>query len=205
MSCTYVLFKCFSHTFSNLSHRYVKPYQRSEIILMTVLLYTRIFVFARLTALSFSSAMLNSPNTGLQNPMSTVGIGQPSTPTINTSAPIDPSSMQRAYAALGLPYSSQAAGQTASQQPPGQTAGTQNSPGQQQLSQQMRPINTIGKVSLACLIHKYFVTIFEEICQGPRVQKVFNFHTDSWRMYKTLQVRMHRTCTHNSYIPIYVE
>ncbi|XP_027872979.1 CREB-binding protein isoform X1 [Xiphophorus couchianus] len=90
--------------------------------------------------------LLSSPNTSLQNPMSTVGMGQPSAPTINTSAPIDPSSMQRAYAALGLPYSSQAAGQAAAQQAPGQAAGAQNSQAQQQqqLPQQMRPINTIG-------------------------------------------------------------
>uniref|UniRef100_A0A1A7W816 histone acetyltransferase n=1 Tax=Iconisemion striatum TaxID=60296 RepID=A0A1A7W816_9TELE len=85
--------------------------------------------------------MLNSPNAGLQNPMSSVGMGQPSTPTINTSAPIDPSSMQRAYAALGLPYSSQATGQATAQQAPGQTAGAPNSQGQQQqLPQQMRAI-----------------------------------------------------------------
>uniref|UniRef100_A0A667ZH56 CREB binding protein n=1 Tax=Myripristis murdjan TaxID=586833 RepID=A0A667ZH56_9TELE len=72
--------------------------------------------------------MLSSPNTGLQNPMSSVGAGQPSAPTINTSAPIDPSSMQRAYAALGLPYSSQAPGQAQAQQAPGpgQTPATQN-------------------------------------------------------------------------------
>ncbi|PWA14887.1 hypothetical protein CCH79_00014256 [Gambusia affinis] len=90
--------------------------------------------------------LLSSPNTSLQNPMSTVGMGQPSAPTINTSTPIDPSSMQRAYAALGLPYSSQAAGQAASQQAPGQAAGAQNSQAQQQqqLPQQMRPVNTIG-------------------------------------------------------------
>uniref|UniRef100_A0A3Q1BGG7 histone acetyltransferase n=1 Tax=Amphiprion ocellaris TaxID=80972 RepID=A0A3Q1BGG7_AMPOC len=69
--------------------------------------------------------MLSSPSTGLQNPMSSVGVGQPSAPTINTSAPIDPSSMQRAYAALGLPYSSQATGQAQAQQAPGQTAGNQ--------------------------------------------------------------------------------
>ncbi|XP_067353867.1 CREB-binding protein isoform X2 [Channa argus] len=89
--------------------------------------------------------MLSSPNAGLQNPMSSVGVGQPSAPTINTSAPIDPSSMQRAYAALGLPYSSQAAGQTQTQQAPGQTSGAQNTQAQQQqLSQQMRPINALG-------------------------------------------------------------
>uniref|UniRef100_A0A1A8DI38 histone acetyltransferase n=1 Tax=Nothobranchius kadleci TaxID=1051664 RepID=A0A1A8DI38_NOTKA len=84
--------------------------------------------------------MLNSPNASLQNPMSSVGMGQPSTPTINTSAPIDPSSMQRAYAALGLPYSSQATGQATAQQAPGQTAGAPNSQGQQQPPQQMRAI-----------------------------------------------------------------
>ncbi|MEQ2304891.1 hypothetical protein AMECASPLE_031973 [Ameca splendens] len=89
--------------------------------------------------------LLSSPNTSLQNPMSSVGLGQTSAPTINTSAPIDPSSMQRAYAALGLPYSSQAAGQAAAQQAPGQTTGAQNSQAQQQqLPQQMRPISTIG-------------------------------------------------------------
>uniref|UniRef100_A0A8D2ZK14 histone acetyltransferase n=1 Tax=Scophthalmus maximus TaxID=52904 RepID=A0A8D2ZK14_SCOMX len=89
--------------------------------------------------------MLSSPNAGLPNPMSSVGVGQPSAPTINTSTPIDPSSMQRAYAALGLPYSSQATGQA--QQAVG-TAGAPNAQAQQQqqLSQQMRPINALGKV-----------------------------------------------------------
>uniref|UniRef100_A0A3P9B5I0 histone acetyltransferase n=1 Tax=Maylandia zebra TaxID=106582 RepID=A0A3P9B5I0_9CICH len=92
--------------------------------------------------------MLSSPNTGLQNSMSSVGVGQPSTPTISTSAPIDPSSMQRAYAALGLPYSSQATGQAPTQQAPGagQTAGAPNTQAQQQLPQQMRPISALGKL-----------------------------------------------------------
>ncbi|XP_041838054.1 CREB-binding protein isoform X5 [Melanotaenia boesemani] len=82
--------------------------------------------------------LLSSPNTGLQNSMSSVGVGQPTAPNINPPAPIDPSSMQRAYAALGLPYSSQATGQAQAQQAPGQTVGAQNS---QAL---MRPIGTIG-------------------------------------------------------------
>ncbi|CAB1443227.1 unnamed protein product [Pleuronectes platessa] len=87
-------------------------------------------------------SMLSSPSTGLQNAISSVGVGQPSAPTINTSTPIDPSSMQRAYAALGLPYSSQATGQASAQQAasPGQSVGSQNA----QLSQQMRPINALG-------------------------------------------------------------
>lgn len=88
--------------------------------------------------------MLSSPNAGLPNSMSSVGAGQPSTPTINTSTPIDPSSMQRAYAALGLPYSSQAAGQ-AQPAAPGQTAGATNAQAQQTLPQPMRPVNAIGK------------------------------------------------------------
>lgn len=96
-----------------------------------------------LTAPSLTPAMLSSPNTGLQNPMSSVGVGQPSAPTINTSAPIDPSSMQRAYEALGLPYSSQTTRQARGA--PGQTAGAQNAQAQQQLPQQMRPINALGK------------------------------------------------------------
>ncbi|MEQ2194643.1 hypothetical protein XENOCAPTIV_000848 [Xenoophorus captivus] len=105
------------------------------------------------SSLSLSAALLSSPNTSLQNPMSSVGLGQTSAPTINTSAPIDPSSMQRAYAALGLPYSSQAAGQAAAQQAPGQTTGAQNSQAQQQqLPQQMRPISTIGNISQAYLV-----------------------------------------------------
>lgn len=99
-----------------------------------------------------SAAKLSSPSAGLQNPMSSVGVGQPSAPTINTSTPIDPSSMQRAYAALGLPYSSQAAGQAQSQQAagPGQAAGGQNAQAQQQqqqLPQQMRSINALGKAA----------------------------------------------------------
>uniref|UniRef100_A0A7N8WN84 histone acetyltransferase n=1 Tax=Mastacembelus armatus TaxID=205130 RepID=A0A7N8WN84_9TELE len=56
--------------------------------------------------------MLNSPGTGLQNTISTVGPGQPSATAINSAAThIDPSSMQRAYAALGLPYGNQSPAQ----------------------------------------------------------------------------------------------
>lgn len=62
--------------------------------------------------------------------------------------------MQRAYAALGLPYSSQATGQAPTQQAPGagQTAGAPNTQAQQQLPQQMRPISALGKFIYAlCL------------------------------------------------------
>uniref|UniRef100_G3Q4J0 histone acetyltransferase n=1 Tax=Gasterosteus aculeatus aculeatus TaxID=481459 RepID=G3Q4J0_GASAC len=91
--------------------------------------------------------MLSSPNTGLQNAMSSVGVGQPSAPTINTSTPIDPSSMQRAYEALGLPYSSQAAGQ-ARGAAGGPTTGAQNAPAQQQQLPQMRSLNCSCLVGL---------------------------------------------------------
>ncbi|XP_016298315.1 CREB-binding protein-like isoform X2 [Sinocyclocheilus anshuiensis] len=76
--------------------------------------------------------MLSPPNAGLQSPIGTVGTGQQTAPTLPSSTPIDPSSMQRAYAALGLPYSSQTPTQT---QGPGQT--TAQTP-------QMRSINTLG-------------------------------------------------------------
>ncbi|CAL1601790.1 unnamed protein product [Knipowitschia caucasica] len=86
--------------------------------------------------------MLSSPNTGLQNPMSAVGVGQPSAPTINTSAPIDPSSMQRAYAALGLTYNSQTTGQAHG---PGQTTAPS---AQTQQLQPMRPMAHGNQISL---------------------------------------------------------
>ncbi|KAL6461959.1 hypothetical protein MHYP_G00301040 [Metynnis hypsauchen] len=88
--------------------------------------------------------MLSSPNASLQNSMGPVGSGQPTAPALNTSAPIDPSSMQRAYAALGLPYSNQTPTQT---QSPAQTPGagqpsTQSA--QTQHQQQMRPLSALG-------------------------------------------------------------
>uniref|UniRef100_A0A8C2YWG5 histone acetyltransferase n=1 Tax=Cyclopterus lumpus TaxID=8103 RepID=A0A8C2YWG5_CYCLU len=91
-----------------------------------------------------SDKRTHSPNTGLQNPMASVGVGQPSAPTINTSTPIDPSSMQRAYEALGLPYSSQTAVQARGAT--GQTAGTQAP------LPQIRSINmALGGATLALL------------------------------------------------------
>lgn len=113
-----------------------------------------------------SAAKLSSPTAGLQNPMSAVGVGQPTAPTINSSTPIDPSSMQRAYAALGLPYSSQATAQGQSQQSnpgQGQPAGPQNAQAQQQLQQQMRPINALGKAELKKLAN-VFLVYFIDIC-----------------------------------------
>jgi len=97
--------------------------------------------------------MLSSPNTGLQNPMSSVGVGQPSAPTINTSTPIDPSSMQRAYEALGLPYSSQIALQARGAS--GQTAGAQAP------LPQIRSINALGKKQMhICVLSKQYTCMY---------------------------------------------
>ncbi|KAM4631752.1 CREB-binding protein [Discoglossus pictus] len=73
---------------------------------------------------------LGSPSSGVQNPIGTVGGGQPTTPSLSSPNPIDASSMQRAYAALGLPYGNQS-------QVPGQQ------PTQTQVHQ-IRNINALG-------------------------------------------------------------
>uniref|UniRef100_A0A672HVH6 histone acetyltransferase n=1 Tax=Salarias fasciatus TaxID=181472 RepID=A0A672HVH6_SALFA len=87
-----------------------------------------------------STPMLNSPGAGLQNAINTVGQGQPSATAINSAAThIDPSSMQRAYAALGLPYGNQPSGQ-------GQGPAQQNPQGPQH--QQLRNMNTLGTVTV---------------------------------------------------------
>uniref|UniRef100_S4RM71 histone acetyltransferase n=1 Tax=Petromyzon marinus TaxID=7757 RepID=S4RM71_PETMA len=51
-------------------------------------------------------SLLGAPSLGVSSSVSTGVMGQPSTPGLSTSNPIDPSSMQRAYAALGIPYQS---------------------------------------------------------------------------------------------------
>ncbi|XP_051550734.1 histone lysine acetyltransferase CREBBP-like isoform X3 [Myxocyprinus asiaticus] len=88
--------------------------------------------------------MLSSPSAGLQTSIGSIGTGQQTAPTLNSSTPIDPSSMQRAYAALGLPYSKQTPMQA---QSPAQTQGpgqlTAQTP-QTQHQQQMRPLNALG-------------------------------------------------------------
>ncbi|XP_058266335.1 CREB binding protein b isoform X2 [Hemibagrus wyckioides] len=82
--------------------------------------------------------MLNPSNGGMQVPVGAVGTSQPSAPNISSTTNIDPSSMQRAYAALGLPYGNQSAAQT---QP--QVLGQQN-PQTQTHQQQLRPMNNLG-------------------------------------------------------------
>lgn len=83
--------------------------------------------------------MLGSPGAGLQNPINTVGPGQPTPTAISSAAShIDPSSMQRAYAALGLPYGNQSPVQVQ-----GQGLGQQKLQGPQH--QQLQNMNPLGK------------------------------------------------------------
>lgn len=84
---------------------------------------------------SHPKAMLGSPGANLQNAIGTVGASQPSAPAINSATThIDPSSMQRAYAALGLPYGNQSPAQN-------QGPAQQNTQGHQQL----RNMNALGR------------------------------------------------------------
>ncbi|XP_048348809.1 CREB-binding protein isoform X2 [Sphaerodactylus townsendi] len=80
--------------------------------------------------------LLGSPGNGIQSSVAS-GTSQPTAPSLSNPNPIDPSSMQRAYAALGLPYSNQP---QASLQP--QVQGQQTA--QPQTHQQMRTINALG-------------------------------------------------------------
>lgn len=80
---------------------------------------------------------MTSPNASLQTAIGPVGSGQNAAPALNTPAPIDPSSMKRAYAALGLPYSNQSPAQT--QAPTAQPTQTQH--------QQLRPLNALGNTT----------------------------------------------------------
>ncbi|KAM4697951.1 CREB-binding protein isoform 3-T3 [Rhinophrynus dorsalis] len=75
--------------------------------------------------------LVGSPSSGVQNPIGTVGGGQQTTPSLSSPNPIDASSMQRAYAALGLPYGNQSQG-------PGQQ------PAQTQVHPQIRNISSLG-------------------------------------------------------------
>ncbi|XP_036266111.1 CREB-binding protein isoform X6 [Pipistrellus kuhlii] len=81
--------------------------------------------------------ILGSPASGIQNTIGSVGTGQQNATSLSNPNPIDPSSMQRAYAALGLPYLNQPQTQL---QP--QVSGQQ--PTQPQTHQQMRTLNPLG-------------------------------------------------------------
>ncbi|XP_029933497.1 histone acetyltransferase p300 isoform X2 [Myripristis murdjan] len=81
-------------------------------------------------------SLLGAAGAGLGGSLGTVPGGQPSTPTLNPPSQIDPSSIERAYAALGLTYQgNQIQAQTAQPGMPNQ--GLQGQPG-------MRPLNPMG-------------------------------------------------------------
>uniref|UniRef100_A0A671Y8Q0 histone acetyltransferase n=1 Tax=Sparus aurata TaxID=8175 RepID=A0A671Y8Q0_SPAAU len=87
--------------------------------------------------------MLGSPGASLQNAISTVGSGQPSATAISSAAThIDPSSMQRAYAALGLPYGNQSPAQVQGQGPAQQSAQ----------HTQLRNMNPLGTIKIRLVL-----------------------------------------------------
>nr|XP_034986339.1 CREB-binding protein isoform X2 [Zootoca vivipara] len=81
--------------------------------------------------------LLGSPVGGIQNSIAS-GTGQATTPALSNPNPIDPSSMQRAYAALGLPYGNQA------QQAPLPPQVQSQPAAQPQAHPQMRTMNALG-------------------------------------------------------------
>lgn len=89
----------------------------------------------------FLPALLNSAAMGLVNALgSGVPVGQSSTPNLNLTNQIDPSSIERGYAALGLTYQgNQMPQQLPQTNMPNQ--GLQGQPG-------MRTLNTMGEFTL---------------------------------------------------------
>lgn len=83
------------------------------------------------------AALLGSAGVGLGSALGTVPGGQPSAPSLNPPSQIDPSSIERAYAALGLTYQgAQMPAQAPQTQMPAQ--GLQGQPG-------MRPLGSMGE------------------------------------------------------------
>lgn len=88
------------------------------------------------------TALLGAAGAGLGSSLGTVPGGQPSAPNLNPPSQIDPSSIERAYAALGLTYQgNQIQAQTAQPNMP-----SQGLPGQAG----MRPLNPMSE--LACFL-----------------------------------------------------
>uniref|UniRef100_A0A669PIS7 histone acetyltransferase n=1 Tax=Phasianus colchicus TaxID=9054 RepID=A0A669PIS7_PHACC len=106
--------------------------------------------------------LLGSPAGGMQNSIGSVGTGQQNNPSLSNPNPIDPSSMQRAYAALGLPYGNQPQTQL---QP--QVQGQQ--PAQPQAHQQMRTINALGGITTdqQANLHSCTLTAHSFLCFSP--------------------------------------
>lgn len=72
-----------------------------------------------------ASALLGTGSVGLSSSLGSVTGGSPSAPNLSTQGQIDPSSIERAYAALGLTYQ----GNQASPQPVQQTQRAMNTMG----------------------------------------------------------------------------
>lgn len=89
--------------------------------------------------LFLSIAILTGTPVGLGN-TSSLGVGQQSTPSLSTVSQIDPSSIERAYAALGLPYQVN----QMPTQPQVQAKSQQNQPSGQS-PQGMRPMSNMSK------------------------------------------------------------
>lgn len=90
---------------------------------MVIVSYFGLFV---LFFLYMASALLGTGSVGLSSSLGNVTGGPPSAPNLNTQGQIDPSSIERAYAALGLTYQG-------NQAPP------------QPVQQTQRAMNTMGK------------------------------------------------------------
>lgn len=75
---------------------------------------------------SQTTALLSTANVGLGTALGTASGGPHSAPNLNTPGQIDPSSIERAYAALGLTYQSNQVSSQPAQQTP-------------------RPLNNMGK------------------------------------------------------------
>ncbi|MEE6519593.1 hypothetical protein FKM82_017259 [Ascaphus truei] len=85
-------------------------------------------------------SLLGGPAVTLGSPGAVGGVGQQPTPSLNATSQIDPSSIERAYAALGLPYQ----GNQMQTQPQTQVKGQQ--PGQS--PQGMRSMNAMSASSM---------------------------------------------------------
>lgn len=119
-------------------------------------------------------AILGSPASGIQNTIGSVGAGQQNATSLSNPNPIDPSSMQRAYAALGLPYMNQPQTQLQPQVP-----GQQ--PAQPPAHQQMRTLNALGKSRRSAqeLTFSQIQCKDDNACWNPRLASVYVLTSDS--------------------------
>lgn len=115
------------------------------------ILLNRLDVLLTVSSFYVLTALLGGAAAGLGSSLGAVPGGQPSAPNLNPPSQIDPSSIERAYAALGLTYQgNQIQTPTAQSNMPNQ--GMQGQAG-------MRPLNPMGEL---------LYTVFNmEICTFP--------------------------------------